>query len=90
MAPAYFADIHGRNGKRSQLLWLDSAHADVAREVAALRAAWEQHRLTPWTRCVPAPSAPWARACPGGRSPLSLWCRRRLSQPVVLHTGRRP
>ncbi|WP_157543721.1 PH domain-containing protein [Kitasatospora sp. Root187] len=49
MAPAHFVDIHGHNGQRNQLPWVDSAHVDVAREVAALRAIWERNRTTPAT-----------------------------------------
>ncbi|MFJ9518088.1 PH domain-containing protein [Kitasatospora sp. NPDC101801] len=47
MAPAHFVDIHGHDGKRRQLPWVDSAHVDVAREVAALRALRERNRETP-------------------------------------------
>ncbi|MFC5153549.1 PH domain-containing protein [Streptomyces amakusaensis] len=46
LAPAYFADVHHHNGKRTRLPWLDSAHVDVSREVAALRTLWERNRGT--------------------------------------------
>ncbi|MFI1016555.1 PH domain-containing protein [Streptomyces sp. NPDC020965] len=46
LAPAAIAYVYGRNGKRAQLMCLDSARVNVAQEVAALRAAWEQGRGT--------------------------------------------
>ncbi|MFI6446213.1 PH domain-containing protein [Kitasatospora sp. NPDC050543] len=48
-APRFFVFAYGRDAGRLQLLYIDDKHVNVDREVAALRAAWEELRGEDWT-----------------------------------------
>ncbi|GGY24751.1 hypothetical protein GCM10010363_01070 [Streptomyces omiyaensis] len=48
-APGVISYAYGRDGGRIQLFYVDDNHVRVEREVAALRAAWEELRGADWT-----------------------------------------